>query len=155
MGNRFVDFMIYIALMIVLLGLINITFRLHKLSFVLGFFVLLGFLLVAVVSVVGMHNRFDWVWKLLRVFFGLALLDMLFVYLLLASKPEGFLPFAVAAIAGFFISSFNSKRKADDSKKADIKKTYEPGKYIASRSGSKFHAPKCDWAKKVKKSNAV
>ena len=26
---------------------------------------------------------------------------------------------------------------------------------MASKSGTKYHAPKCDWAKKIKKSNAV
>ena len=71
-----------------------------------------------------------------------------------------FLYLLVVAIAGFFISLFSieTKRKeiAEGKKEAkSVEKSFKPGKYIASRTGAKFHAPKCDWAKKVKKENAV
>ena len=32
---------------------------------------------------------------------------------------------------------------------------FKPGKYIASKKASTFHAPKCDWAKKIKKRNQI
>ena len=127
-------------------------FNLHRFAFIGEFLILLALLIMAVISVVGMHNKFAWSWKLLKVFFALAFLNMLLVYWLSTSKPEMFLSFLVAAVAGFFIALFNLKSKA---KKTEVKKSFKPGKYIASKTGSKFHAPKCDWAKKVKKSNAV
>jgi len=153
MGSKFVDFTVYVALLIVLLGLISMTFSLHRFAFIGEFLILLALLLIAVISVVGMHSKLTWSWKLLKVFFALAFLDMLLVYLLSAPKPGMFLALLVAAVAGFFIALFNVSPKKEEA--AEVKKTYKPGKYIASSTGSKFHAPKCYWAKKVKKSNAV
>jgi len=46
-------------------------------------------------------------------------------------------------------------KSVKSSKTTSTKKTFKPGKYIASKTGVKYHAPKCDWAKKIKKSNAV
>lgn len=36
-----------------------------------------------------------------------------------------------------------------------IKKTFAPARYMASKSGEKFHSPKCTWAKKINKRNLV
>ena len=84
---------------------------------------------------------------------------MIFIKAISTSRVDFFLPLLVAAVAGFFIAFFNvvelkESKKAKKSKK-DVKKTFKPGKYIASKSGAKYHAPKCDWAKKIKKKNAV
>ncbi|MBW3014854.1 hypothetical protein KY330_00370 [Candidatus Woesearchaeota archaeon] len=35
------------------------------------------------------------------------------------------------------------------------KSEHKPGKYIASKTGSSYHSPKCDWAKRIKKANRV
>lgn len=35
------------------------------------------------------------------------------------------------------------------------KNVFEPGKYIASSKGSKFHIPRCDWAAKIKPKRRV
>ena len=34
-------------------------------------------------------------------------------------------------------------------------KANEPGKFVASKTGTTYHAPKCDWAKRIKKSNMI
>ena len=34
-------------------------------------------------------------------------------------------------------------------------KSYSPGKFVASVAGTKYHSPKCDWAKKINKKNLV
>ncbi len=47
------------------------------------------------------------------------------------------------------------KRKVEPVAKEEVKKTFTPGKYIASRTGAKFHAPKCDWAKRIKAGKRV
>ena len=151
-NSKLMSFFMHVALLIVLLGLISMIFSLHSFAFIAEFLILLALVLMAVISVVGMHGKLAWSWKLLKVFFALASLDMLLVYLLSAQKPDMFMAFLAAALAGFFISFFNMGHKAG---KSHVKKSFKPGKYIASKSGSKFHAPKCDWAKRVKKSNAV
>lgn len=35
------------------------------------------------------------------------------------------------------------------------KKEFVPGKFVASKKGNQYHLPKCDWAKKIAKSNRV
>ena len=32
---------------------------------------------------------------------------------------------------------------------------YSPGKFVASKTGASYHAPKCEWAEKIKKNNRV
>ena len=36
-----------------------------------------------------------------------------------------------------------------------IEKTFTPGKFLASKKANKFHAAKCDWAKRIGKSNQI
>ena len=81
---------------------------------------------------------------------------MLFIKAITPAGIPYFLHLLVVAIAGFFISLFSiEKEKVEAAKEEAVTKTFTPGKYIASKTGTKFHSPKCDWAKKVKKSNAV
>lgn len=35
------------------------------------------------------------------------------------------------------------------------KKEFVPGKFVASKTGTMYHTPKCEWAKRIKKSNRV
>jgi len=47
-------------------------------------------------------------------------------------------------------------RKAKKSAKVrDVKKTYSPGKFIASKNSTQYHNPKCEWAKKINRKNRV
>ena len=36
-----------------------------------------------------------------------------------------------------------------------VVEAFYPGKYVASKTGAVYHAPKCDWAKKISKSKRV
>lgn len=40
-------------------------------------------------------------------------------------------------------------------KEAKVKKTFKPGKFIASNNSTFYHTVKCDWAKKISKNNRV
>ena len=40
-------------------------------------------------------------------------------------------------------------------KEVKVKKTFKPGKFIASNNSTFYHTVKCDWAKKISKSNRV
>ncbi len=37
--------------------------------------------------------------------------------------------------------------------KKDVKKKYSPGKFVASKNANLYHAPKCEWANKIKPNN--
>ena len=152
-GLSFTKFIMYIILLITFLGLINIVFSLHRFAFYVEFLILLGLILIAIISVVGINNDFRWAWILLKVFFIFVAIDMILIYLLSTAKIPYFTLLLAVAIVGFFISFFSIKKQKVPVE--EVKKTFKPGKYIASKTGAKFHAPKCDWAKKVKKRNAV
>lgn len=47
---------------------------------------------------------------------------------------------------------FDAEEKA---KPENPKKEFVPGKFVASKKGNQYHLPKCDWAKKIAKSNRV
>jgi len=166
-GNKLTVFAMYIALLVTFLGLISMVFDLHRFAFVLEFLILLGLLLVGIIAAIGISHNMRWAWMLLALFFGFAFLDMLFINAITAAETAYFLHLLIVAIAGFFISLFSIKKEkveaARDARTASgthsvgeaVTKTFTPGKYIASKTGTKFHSPKCDWGKKVKKSNAV
>ena len=150
---RLRSFVAYIVILIAFLGLIGMIFQLHGLFFVFEFLILMALLLVALISFMGLNNNMNWVWKLLAAFFGFVFIDMAFMHLVLNIKQDYFFEHLFAVIAGFFISLFSIKKRAAEGK--GIETSFSPGKYIASRTGTKFHAPKCDWAKKIKKENTV
>jgi len=148
----FTAFVMQLVLLVVFLGLINMIFDLHRFAFFGEFLILLFLLLVGIMAVVGLANKFSWVWKLLTVFFGFVFLNMLFINAITTQKPELFLLYLLVTIAGFVISLLSIEGTEPEEK---VKKTFTPGKYLASKMGSTYHAPKCDWAKRVKKKNIV
>ncbi len=156
-GNKFAVFAMHIALLVTFLGLISMIFDLHRFAFILEFLILLGLLLIGIIAAIGISHNMRWAWILLTLFFGFVFLDMLFIKAIATKEIAYFLHLLIVAIAGFFISLFNiEKEKAEAAEKEKaVTKTFTPGKYIASKTGTKFHSPKCDWGKKVKKSNAV
>lgn len=153
--NRLTVFAMHIALLVTFLGLINMVFGLHRFAFILEFLILLGLLLVGIIAAIGISHNMKWAWILLTLFFGFAFLDMLFIRAIAIKEIAYFLHLLVVAVAGFFISLFSIEKEKTRSGEKTVTKTFTPGKYIASKTGTKFHSPKCDWAKKVKKSNAV
>ena len=48
-----------------------------------------------------------------------------------------------------------SELKAEQKMAANMEKTFTPGKFIASKNGSKFHIPKCVWANNINKENQI
>ena len=176
-GSKFTTFVMYIILLITFLGLINMIFNLHGFAFYGEGLILLGLLFAAILSAVGINTNSRWAWILLKIFFIFVFLDIIFINAISTVEVPYFLLLLVVVVVGFFICFFNiMKPKAEevaeevkkgeikvekviaekaDAAKKPVKKTYSPGKFIASKTGVKFHAPKCDWAKKIKKKNAV
>jgi len=166
-GSAFTRFVIYVILLTTFLGLINMIFDLHRFAFYGEFLILIGLSFVALVSIIGISSNSRWAWILLKIFFIFVFLDMLFINTITTSKNPYFLYLLVIAGVGSFISFFSIPKKpmeveekkapvsVKSSKVASTKKTFTPGMYIASKTGVKYHAPKCDWAKRIKKSNTV
>ena len=154
--NKFTVFAMYLALLVTFLGLISMVFDLHRFAFILEFLILVGLLLVGITAAIGISHSMRWAWILLTLFFGFAFLDMLFIRAIAVKEIAYFLHLLVVSVAGFFISLFSiEKEKVEAVKEETVTKTFTPGKYIASKTGTKFHSPKCDWGKRVKKSNAI
>ena len=166
-GFKFTTVVMYVILLVTFLGLINMIFGLHRFAFIAEFLILLGLFFVALISVIGINTNSRWSWILLKIFFIFVFLDMLLINAVSASKSPYFLHLLVIAGVGFFISFFSIPKKVEEAeekkaaesvksgKTTSSKKTFTPGKFIASKAGAKYHAPKCDWAKKIKKSNAI
>ena len=152
--EKFTTFVMHIVLLITFIGLINMIFNLHRYAFYGELLILLGLLVIAIISAIGINNNFRWAWILLTLFFVFVFLDMILIYIISTAEVESFSPLIILVIVGFFISIFSiEKPKVEDEE--EVKKTFMPEKYIESKTGAKYHAPKCDWAKKIKKKNAV
>jgi len=165
-GKKLTNLVMYVIMLVVFLGLINMIFNLHRFAFYGEFLVLIVLGGVALVSLLGLSNNSSWAWKTLKIFFTITFINMVFIYLIKTSEIALFLPLIIAVMVGFFISlvnCVNPKKEGEKVKKANsrssaektVSTTHKPGKFIASKSGKKYHAPKCDWAKKIKKKNAI
>jgi len=47
------------------------------------------------------------------------------------------------------------KEESESEDKKEVKTKYSPGKYVGSKSGSVYHEPKCEWAKRIVKGRRV
>ena len=154
MGEAKLSFLFMnIVLLIVFVGFIKLIFDLHRFLFIAEFLFLGVLMLMALVSIVSIYNNIRFGWALMALLLGLVLVNLLFIYLLKSPKSGILLPAAAVGLIGLVISLVNIKGPEEED--SNVKKEFKPGKYIASRTGSKFHSPKCDWAKKIKKANAV
>lgn len=170
-GVKLRPLLMYIALLVTFLSLISMVFNLHRLAFIVEFLILLALMLLGLIAAIGISSNMRWAWILMAWLLGFVLADMALINIISAEKTPYFLYIAAIAVAGFFISLFSiekekmeeakpeSMRAADKAGKKEaenkVEKSFKPGKYIASITGAKFHSPKCDWAKKIRKSNAV
>ncbi len=166
-GVKLRAFAMYIVLLVTFLSLIKMVFNLHGLAFYAEFLILLAIMLLGLIAAIGISSSMRWAWVLLTWLLGFALVNMAIINSISAEKTPYLLYIAAIAIAGFFISLFSieEEKAAEEEKPREkagkkeaekrIEKSFKPGKYIASITGAKFHSPKCDWAKKVKKENAV
>jgi len=153
--GKFSFLILDIILLIVFVGFIRIIFDMHRFFFIAEFLFLGALMLVALISIVSIYNDIKFGWTLLSFVFTLILVDLLVIYLLKSPKTFLFMPTAITALIGFIISAAHIKGPEKSVEKIKVKKEFKPGKFIASKSGKKFHSPKCEWAKKIKKANAV
>lgn len=156
---KFSFFVMSIFLGIVSLGLVNMVFNLNKLFLGLEFIFLLVVLSFTFISMIAVYNGVKWGWVFLSYILGFVLIDILFIYYM-RGRPEFFFITTIFALIGFLISIVKAQKNEevediDSPEEEEVSKEFKPGKYVASKRASRYHAPKCDWAKRIKKSNQV
>ncbi|MAG08552.1 hypothetical protein CMO89_03700 [Candidatus Woesearchaeota archaeon] len=116
----------------------------------------------------GAYYDKDWAWLTLGMIFLVVLINLFYAYLKISS---GFITFGAASFfssVGFFISMVSLRKKRFRSEEEieivqppkiqppkRVSKEFMPGKYVASQTGKRYHAPKCQWAKKINEDKAV
>jgi hypothetical protein len=154
------NFFVMILLMfIVFYGLIKYIFDVSGWKFVVEFLILLGLLVFGALSLLLIYNDVNFGYTLSALVGAVALLNLVVLYF---SKSMSTVLFAsiISSMTAFVISVVNIGQKEveiveEKPVEKKILKTYTPGKVVSSKTSNVYHVPKCDWAKKIKKSNQV
>lgn len=148
-----------IIVLIIFVGLINMTFDYTRITFAfqLLFTIVIGFF--TIISMLAIFNNARWGWRFIYYIMLLMLIDMLVIYFI-KGKPAYFFTISIFSLIGFFMSVGQISKKPKkvmikEPKAEEVKKKFYPGKFVGSKTASKYHAPNCEWAKKIKKSNQV
>ncbi len=161
--SKFNFFITDIILLIVFLGLIRIIFGFDGFGFLLELLFVVVLLFISFIALIPAYSGSRGGWGFLSGVFFLILLDLLAIYLMANVTGKTFLITALLSAIGFVVSIMNIKKEEEIEKaveepikeEAPVYTNFEPGKYIASKTGSSYHIPKCDWAKKIKRQNQV
>lgn len=150
-----------LIVLIVFIGLILLIFNLQGLFLIAELFILFVLLFFALISLIAVYYKIRFGSILLTLIFALNLLNLLFIYW--RKGPLNISVFFITillSLLGFIIAVASIKKKEVEEFEESIEEpvvtgTYTPGKFIASKTGSNYHAPKCEWAKKIKKANQL
>lgn len=170
-------FAINFILLFAVISFILVVFDLHRFAFVLELGMLLVLLFFMGFAVFAVYHNKKWGWTLAGAVLMLLLLNIFFVYLLTKTFGTAHLTATLFSIAGLALCVFTlrgsgvvaarTESKKEDyypyidkmepelAKEPSIEKTFTPGKFVASKKANKFHAAKCDWAKRIGKSNQI
>tara|TARA_Y100000034_G_scaffold111449_1_gene144543 strand:- start:512 stop:1033 length:522 start_codon:yes stop_codon:yes gene_type:complete len=118
--------------------------------------VVLGVLVIF--AVLGLSSYKTWGRGLLFVTFLLCIVTLVGIW---ARTGTLFIILSLIAVLGFLTSippkTMNSYSEEPhsmiiegDAQLAVAKATHDPGKFVASSNSNRYHAPKCEWAKKIK-----
>ena len=132
---------------------------------------MLGLLFLVLLSLIAFIGYRSWGKRVLMAVFLLYILNLILIW---AVKGKLYIMLLLLAVIGFFLSIFAempkpqppSKAKeephsmvfepaASVPKKTEPVKTFSPGRFVASSQSNQFHAPTCDWAKKIQKARQV
>ncbi len=118
-------------------------------------------LFIAFIALIPAYSASRGGWGFLSGIFLLILLNLLVIYIRTNMGDKVFLGTSLFAALGFVISVANIKKEEEyeepieEEKEEEVYTNFEPGKYVATKTGSTYHIPKCDWAKKIKEKNRV
>jgi hypothetical protein len=158
--SRFSFFVTDIILLIVFLGMILIIFKFDGIQFLLELLAIVVLLLISFIALIPAYSGSRGGWGFLSGVFLLILLNLLVIFIRLNLGGKTFLLTMLFAALGFVISIANIKKEEmyepiEEDKKEEVYTNFEPGKYIGSTTGSTYHAPTCEWGKKIKEANQV
>lgn len=162
-GGRLLFLVMNVILLIVFLEMIGSVFSLSGDIFVFELIILLFIMLMAYDCMRNMSRGNKTGVGVLSIFFAIALVNEICMNIF--AKTGLSLLLIVVAALGFIISVLNSSEEKEEYADVDVveqpvvesipEKTaekveeYYPGKFLASKTGKKYHVPKCDFAKKI------
>jgi len=155
MGSKTTFFILDILLLGVFLAFIAMTFSFGRYMFLGQLVIMLVLMFFAFIAIIGAYSENNWAWSMLAVVLLLTIFDFLWVY---AKNYFGSVLFLVAtllATIAFLISVVKIGKKDEEVEEEPVYTNFEPGKYVASKMGKTFHAPKCEWGKKIESKNRV
>ena len=157
--SKFSFFIIDIVLLMVFLGLILIIFKFSGMGFLLELLAIVILLFISFIALIPAYSGSRGAWGFLSGVFILILLNLFVIHLRTNFTGKLYLLTLLLAAIGFVVSSLNIKEEEFEESieegKEEIYTNFEPGKYVASKTGTTYHIPKCDWAKKIKQKNQV
>ncbi len=147
----------------------------HGIVFGIEILLFFSLLFVALIVSLGLYFEASWAFAGSMILFGGMFLNALYFY----TTPVALLVTNIHAftiVFGFLVSLINLRTYEDyeedfvyeasdyrpekvvtkvvaKEKTAASNKTFSPGKFVGSKTGKKYHSPKCDWAKKIGKKN--
>ncbi len=167
MGEKKISFFIIdIILLVVLLGLITTIFRLSGLKFLLELLFTIIIILLSFIALIPAYKDSRLAWITLSVIFLAIILDLFVVSSRIGTGKIFFLTLLFSSF-GFLVSVINIKEKEikgieeteeiEDIEAPEEKTTKKiiPEKYVASKTGTTYHIPNCEWAEKIKEKNKV
>src|SRR3989339_724278 len=162
MGDSKISFFVTdIILLIVFLGLIRMILRFNEWGFILELLALVILLFAAFIALIPAYSGSRGGWGFLAIVFAVIFIDLLFIFLATGRAGTAFTGALLFSALGLLVSVLNVRKKEKpvmyEEKPAheEVYTNFEPGKYVASKTGTTYHAPKCEWALKIKKKNQI
>jgi len=161
MGERNLNLFLItdLMLLVVFVGLILKVFDLKGMLLIAELIFIALLILISIVSVIGVYYKARIGWVLLALIFLLVLIDIFFIYKKTRLTGVSFYLTLFFSAVGFILSTASIKKRIiveeERIEEPEITKTYTPGKFVGSKTGSSYHISKCEWAKKIKKNKQV
>ncbi|MBI2653881.1 hypothetical protein HYX02_03655 [Candidatus Woesearchaeota archaeon] len=173
-------FVMSFIMLFVVTSFILVVFDLHRFAFVFELTMLLIFIFIVALGMFAVYHNKKWGWTILGLALMLVMFNTFFVYFLAREFDTAHLTIIVFSAIGIILALFNLRETFQRSETTEqyekvkdyhpfidkmepqaaepeehMKKTFTPGKYVASKKANKFHSPKCDWAKRIGKENQL
>lgn len=156
-------FLVYdLLLLISFIGLIILAFNFTRLLLVGELALIFLLLFLSFIAVIAVYAGAKWSHGLLFFVFAVILIDLLFMYFKFKAISAIYFVTLLVSVIGFIMSiaSIRKEEEFEEFEPTPVEAeepvvTHTPGKFIASKTASNYHAPKCDWAKRIKKQNQV
>ncbi len=159
----------YFTLLVILflntLAMILLVFKLKE-SIFIEFMLMLFFLITSIIILTGVYRNKNWAWKLATIYFLVYLINAFYLYIFIIDISSKFSLTTLLSAIGFLMATVSIKKEKPEEeieieppKEVKVrpygeKKTeFKPGKYVASKTGTVYHIPKCDWAKRINRKN--